>query len=248
MNTSLDKVILIEAVTQSTSKSSNSTLQRDPLQSRSTNDVVIKTEASMDQQTPTKHTPPSNGIIHALPYQLLPPPGVDKIRLINVMNLICKYEGTDKNALNDHILTYRELMLLFTMVDFVHEKLAQLRDLQGPNFTSFTGELSYTPLPYYQQKSHTDSKAAADRQLILNQWYSLTPELCQWYQKRAVLFIDSASIENGAAAQEMIRFKNENAGFYAFYLSIKDKYLEHSKTYGSGEIRISQNDLSLLRN
>ncbi|PCG92705.1 Hypothetical protein PENO1_087350 [Penicillium occitanis (nom. inval.)] len=213
LSTNRDKVILIEAVAQTTSNPSNSTSQRDPLQPRSTNDVVIKSEASMDHQIPKKHAPPSDGsIIHALPYQLKPPPGVDKHRLVNVMNLICKYEGTDKNALNEHILTYGELMLLFTMVDFVHEKLAQLRDTRGPNFTSFT---------------------ETDRQIILNQWLLLTPELCQWYQKRAVLFIDSASIENGSAAQEMIRFKNENAGFYAFYLSTKDKYLEHVKTYGS---------------
>lgn len=150
LNTNFDKVILIEAVAQTTSNSFKNTSQRDPLQPRSTNDVVIKSEASMDQQFPTKHALPSDGTItHALPYQLLPPPGVDKSRLVNVMNLICKYEGTDKNALNEHILTDGELMLLFTMVDFVHEKLAQLRDTRGPNFTSFTGEPSFKPLPKY---------------------------------------------------------------------------------------------------
>lgn len=95
----------------------------------------------MDQQNPTKLAPSSDNFTHALPYHLLPPPGVDKIRLVNVMNLICKYEGTDRNALNEHLLTYGELILLFTMVDFVQEKLAELRDLRGPNFTSFTGEL-----------------------------------------------------------------------------------------------------------
>lgn len=148
LSTNLDKVILIEAVAQTTSTPSNSTSQRDPLQPRSINDVVIKSEASMDLQTPTKRAPLSDGsITHALPYQLLPPPGVDKHRLVNVMNLICKYEGTDRNALNEHILTYGELMLLFTMVDFVHEKLAQLRDTRGPTFTSFTGEPSFKPLP-----------------------------------------------------------------------------------------------------
>jgi hypothetical protein len=150
LSTNLEKVILFEAVTQTTSKFPNNTSQRDPLQARSTNDVVIKTEASMDQQTPTKHAPPSDGIDHALPYQSLPPPGVDKFRLVNVMDLICNYEGTDKNALTEHTLTYGELMLLFTMVDFVHEKQAQLRDLRGPNFTSFTSELSVNPLPKYR--------------------------------------------------------------------------------------------------
>ena len=100
----------------------------------------MKTEASMDQQSPMKHASLSDSFTHALPYHLLPPPGVDKIRLVNVMNLICKYEGTDKNALSEHLLTYGELILLFTMVDFVHEKLAELRDLRGPTFTSFTGE------------------------------------------------------------------------------------------------------------
>uniref|UniRef100_A0A093UP25 Nuclear GTPase SLIP-GC n=1 Tax=Talaromyces marneffei PM1 TaxID=1077442 RepID=A0A093UP25_TALMA len=177
-NTSLDKVVVIEAVAQSTSTFSNHTSQRDPLHARSTNDVAINTEASMDQQTPTKHTLPSAGdIVHALPYQLPPSPEIDRLQLVNVMNLICKYEGTDKNALNEHLLTYGELMLLFTMIDFVHEKLAHLRDQQGATFTSFS--------------------------------------------------------ESGFAAQEMIRFKNENAGFYAFYLSTKDKYIAHVKTYGS---------------
>jgi hypothetical protein len=95
-------------------------------------------------------------------------------------------------------------------------------------------------------KLHTDSKLETDRQIILNQWLLLTPELCQWYQKRAVLFIDSASIENGSAAQEMIRFKNENAGFYAFYLSTKDKYIEHVKTYGSGKTHIPLTSAELV--
>lgn len=52
------------------------------------------------------------------------------------------------------------------------------------------------------------------------------------------MFIDSASIEKGFAEQEMNRFKSENAGFYAFYLSTKDKYRERVKTYGSGKTHI----------
>lgn len=140
LNINLDKVILIEAVAQTSPNSSDSIFQREPLHARSINNVVMRTEASMDQQGPVKQTSLSDRFTHALPYNLQPPPGVDKIRLVNVMNLICKYEGTDKNALSEHLLTYGELMLLFTMVDFVHEKLAELRDLQGSNFRSFTGE------------------------------------------------------------------------------------------------------------
>ncbi|EED18160.1 conserved hypothetical protein [Talaromyces stipitatus ATCC 10500] len=211
LNPNLDKVILIEAVTLTGSKPSNNTSQRGPLQTRSENDVMIKTETG----TPVKQASPSlNSIAHALPYQLLPPPGIDRRRLVTVMDLICKYEGTSKNALTEHKLIYGELMLLFTMVDFIHEKLAQLRDNQGASFTSFN---------------------VADRQSILDQWLALTPEVCQWYQKRAVLFIDSPSIENGSATQEMIRFKNENAGFYAFFFSTKDKYNAHISTYGTDE-------------